>query len=104
MKRFFILAVFSAFLTACGGNDAQKFVGEWIDPEPTSLGYDQSVTIKKADGNNVFVTYSVYGSEKTIKIKVDKNSLVDEFGKVMYKLIDDTKLDAGDGDILNKKQ
>lgn len=109
MKRFVAISFLSAFLVACGGNDKQKFIGEWIDPEPKPAsqfdpGLDRSRVITDAGGDKVFITFDVWGNTQKHTSKVVKNSIVDETGKVEYELISDTKLRIVSSDkILNKK-
>lgn len=98
MKRFVAISFLSAFLVACGGNDTQKFIGEWIDPdpdEPISLfggpGIEvdnDNVLIEDAGNNKVFVTVKVHGNDHKTTAKIVKNSIVSESGKVRFEYKD----------------
>lgn len=118
MKRFLVIALLSAFLVACGGDDASKFVGQWVDsaPKPEAVeetGYlagvsamfesSNDVSIESAGKNKVFVTIDIFGEEYKQVYEVVKNSLVDEDGRVEFELTDG-KLNFMDRNtVLNKK-
>lgn len=97
MKRFVAISFLSAFLVACGGNDTQKFIGEWIDPdpdEPISLfggpGIEvdnDDVLIEDAGNNNLFVTVMIHGKPNKRTLTANKNTLVDQRGRAQFELV-----------------
>lgn len=118
MQRFLLIALLSTFLAACGGNDASKFVGQWVDPTPKpqavkETGYlagvsemlesSNDVTIERADSNSVFVTVNIYGNEHKSRYKVVKNSLVSESGRVHFEYVEGKLNFMARDVVLNKK-
>lgn len=113
MKQILVITFFSVFLAACGDNDAHKFVGQWIDPdpdEPISLfggpGIEvdnDDVFIEDAGNNKVFVTVKVHGNDHKTTANIVKNSIVSESGKVRFEYKDGKLYYLAVGKLLDKK-
>lgn len=95
MKTFqkLLLVAGFALLAACG-NDADKFVGEWVDPSPKkeeSAGWlpkinsSNDITIKAGGSNKVEITATVFDSKMKNIYEVEGANIIDG-SRVIYTL------------------
>lgn len=105
MKTFKTLMLVTGFalLAACGGNNSEKFVGEWVDPTPKEeskgvggldIDFSNDIVIKANGSNKVEVTLNVFGREMKVIQDVDGENIIDE-GRVIYTLDGDALVKAG---------
>lgn len=103
LKKLILIAGVS-LLAACGGDDAGKFVGKWIDPTPqekvkgwgavNDLTNDISIIAKS--NNEVEVTANVMGREKKTIYAVDGQNIL-KGQRVVYTLEGNELVRAGTG-------
>lgn len=107
LKKIMLMAGF-ALLAACGGG-ADKFAGNWIDPNPgkeeivfgVNVNKPFQISIKATKSNEVEITQVISETPRSIIYKVDGDMILSG-PRVMYKLEGD-KLVSSSGLVLVKK-
>lgn len=91
-QKIMIVAGF-ALLAACGGN-ADKFVGDWVDPSPKKeegaswlpkINTSNNITIKASGSSKVEITATVLDRQMKNVYEVDGSNILDG-SRVIYTL------------------